>query len=139
MPKDVIQDNHFLEFHRYSDGSMPVLGDKCLMGSDMESLNFLPRRSFSIWASSSNARSPHLYITPTGQTVIPFGSFSCPTIHTNTLNINNTNINELYQSKTDMSNYLKISDFNITKSSLVDTISMQDINSVKRLFSEYHC
>jgi hypothetical protein len=70
----------FMEFHRYSDGSMPVFGDRWLMGADMESLNFLPRRSFSIWCSSSNARSPHIYITPTGQTVIPFGSFSSPTI-----------------------------------------------------------
>ena len=33
-----------------------------------------------------------------------------------------------------MSNYLKTSDFNLTKSSLVDTTSSQDINSVKRLF-----
>jgi hypothetical protein len=139
MPKEGTSGQAFLEFHKYADGTMPVFGDRWLMGSDMESLNYLPRRSFSIWASSLNFRSVHLYITPTGQTVIPFGSFSCPTIHTNTinsntLNINNTNINELYQSKTDMSNYLKISDFNITKSSLIDTISSQDINSVKRFF-----
>jgi hypothetical protein len=112
MPKEGTSGQAFLEFHRYADGTMPVFGDRWLMGSDMESLNYLPRRSFSIWASSLNFRSVHLYITPTGQTVIPFGSFSCPTIHTNTinsntLNINNTNINELYQSKTDMSNYLK--------------------------------
>jgi hypothetical protein len=120
-----------LEFHRYADGTMPAFGDRWLMGADMESLNVLPSRSFSIWCSSSNARSPHIYITPTGQTVIPFGSLSSPTIHTSTLNINGTNINQLYQSKEDMINYLKTSDFNSTSTSLVNTTNAQTINGEK--------
>ena len=106
MPKDGNIGQAFLEFYRHSDGTMPVFGDRWLMGSDIESLNFLPRRSFSIWASNLNYRSPHLYITSSGMTVIPFGSFSCPTIHTTTLNINGANISESYQSKADMTTYI---------------------------------
>jgi hypothetical protein len=76
MPKDGNIGQAFMEFYRHSDGSMPVFGDRWLMGSDIESLNYLPSRSFSIWASNLNFRSPHLYITSSGMTVIPFGSFS---------------------------------------------------------------
>ena len=39
-------------------------------------------------------------------TVIPYGSFSCQTIHASTLNINGANINQQYQSKADMATYI---------------------------------
>ena len=123
MPKDGNVGQSFMEFHRYADGTIPAFGDRWLVGNDIESLNFIPIRSFSIWCSSSNARSPHIYITPTGQTVIPFGSLSSPPIHTNTLNINGTNINQLYQSKSDMGSY-------ITSGSLVNYVNVNSSQTI---------
>ena len=72
-----------------------------------------------------------MYITPTGQTVIPFGSLSSPTIHTSTLNINGANINQLYQSEEDMTDYLKTADFHSTGTTLVNTSNAQTIGGEK--------
>ena len=49
----------------------------------------------------------YLTITADGNVLVhPTGSFSSPSVDTTTLNINQTNINVVYQSKAAMSNYI---------------------------------
>jgi hypothetical protein len=49
-----------------------------------------------------------MYITPEGGVALPqpFATFSAPSIATNNIRINNQNLNQLYQSKTDMATYI---------------------------------
>ena len=50
---------------------------------------------------------PRFSIGPDGSVAVMYGgNFYSPTINTPILKIDNTNINELYQSKADMANYI---------------------------------
>jgi hypothetical protein len=76
-----------------------------------------------------NSYSPTLYISPEGNVGLsqPLSTFSAPSINTSTIRINGTNISVLYQSKTDMANY-------ITSGSLtnyVNTSTNQSISGKK--------
>jgi hypothetical protein len=63
MPKDGNSGQSFWNFIDIQTVLCPCLVINGLWAQIWKVSNYLPRRSFSIWASSLNFRSPHLYIT----------------------------------------------------------------------------
>ena len=76
------------------------------ISSDIPGLEWLAR-SFVIASAGGGALARRFYINSDGLvSVMDGGSFYSPAINTPSLQINGTNISQLYQSKADMANYI---------------------------------
>ena len=112
FPQDFQIGEASIQYFRYADAATPQMGDTWIAGHDVSSgYGLTPQRSFSFWCGGGvhmNSLFPALYITPEGNLGLPqpLSTFSAPSINTSTIRINGTNINVLYQSKSDMTTYI---------------------------------
>ena len=96
---------------RYADQAMPSQGDHWEFGQDLlsniEGFEWLTR-NFVFACGGGGTLTPRFSINPSGLVSVldPNGSFYSAVIDTSTIRINGTNISVLYQSKTDMANYI---------------------------------
>ena len=109
--------------YRYADKASPSLGDSWEFGQRVMTDASLAQ-SFVFACHGGNILLPRFSIGPDGSVAVMYGgNFYSPIINTPILKIDNTNIDELYQSKADMTNY-------ITSGSLTNYVNITSNQSI---------